>query len=44
MNIDDSGDYKCVVKNDLGLVFIEGEFVVIKFIVVFEFNKKLESL
>lgn len=43
-NIDDSGDYKCVVKNDLGSASTEGELVVTKPIVAPEFNKKLESL
>ena len=43
-NIDDSGDYKCVVKNDLGSASTEGELVVTKPIVAPDFKKKLKSL
>lgn len=42
-NADDSGDYKCVVKNDLGSASTEGEVVVTKPIVAPEFKEKLKS-
>lgn len=43
-NTDDSGDYKCVVKNDLGSASTEGELLVTKPIVAPEFNEKLKSM
>lgn len=42
--MDDIGDYKCVIKNDIGLVVIECEFIVIKFLVVLEFKLKVKNV
>ena len=41
---DDSGDYKCMVKNDLGSASTEGQLVVTKPIVAPEFKEKLKSM
>lgn len=41
---DDGGDYKCVVKNDLGSAFTEGDLVITKPIVAPEFKEKLKSI
>lgn len=41
---DDEGNYKCVVKNDLGSASTEGELVVTKPIVAPEFKEKLKSI
>ena len=41
---DDSGDYKCVVTNDLGSASTEGELIITKPIVAPEFKEKLKSL